>query len=507
MGKGEVLSVSTIPDDNIWNQILADATRESANILEPRTVLILGDRNAGKSALLARLQGQEISALSKGHALSYTFIDVYDDEADDPVGRVDVWTFEGEPAHRDLLQFALNEKNISNALVVIALDFSQPWSLVESLRKWIGLLKEHTSILRDRLPQDLEEKVRLYWQTYQEPPEGGAPGSHNKKKKRQRIHLPHDMASLPSLDENTLSHNLGVPLVIVCCKTDSVVMLEKDYDYKDALFDYIQTHLRRICLNYGASLVYTSAKKDINCELLMEYIEHRLFAFEFHHHCQLLEKDSVFVPAGWDTISKISADFGNQNICKDPEEPYESVVKKPITIKRREQAQVTLITAEDDQEFLARHKATLDREAEERGETPIQRQGLISFRPFGAVMPSSPVEASNTPTQRSPLMPGSPIDVDDLDDMLLSPKRSAGSPQAASPAGTGSASASPDTNKDRQVLASFFTSLMTSKDRAFRGKLAQTKSASAIFASPQQQQQLRQDVEKELDRLKRAIKK
>jgi len=45
-----------------------------------------------------------------------------------------------------------------------------------------------------------------------------------------------------------LTHNLGVPVVVVCTKSDAVESLEKDYGYKDSHFEFIQQHLRRTCL-------------------------------------------------------------------------------------------------------------------------------------------------------------------------------------------------------------------------------------------------------------------
>ena len=40
--------------------------------------------------------------------------------------------------------------------------------------------------------------------------------------------------------EGTLSRNLGLDLIVVVNKTDFITDLEKDYDYKDEHFDFIQ---------------------------------------------------------------------------------------------------------------------------------------------------------------------------------------------------------------------------------------------------------------------------
>ena len=104
----------------------------------------------------------------------------------------------------------------------------------------------------------------------------------------------------------------------------------------------------------GAALIYTSARKDTNCDLLVDCIplylfyfifffpsshppsppsplpyplpssfffylkpdmEHRLFGFEMRQRAQMLEKDTIFIPFGWDSVSKIKLDFDNQKVC------------------------------------------------------------------------------------------------------------------------------------------------------------------------------------------------
>jgi len=53
--------------------------------------------------------------------------------------------------HAPLVDFALNEKNISNSVVLVVLDFSQPWLLVESLEKWLKVLENHIEVLKTKL--------------------------------------------------------------------------------------------------------------------------------------------------------------------------------------------------------------------------------------------------------------------------------------------------------------------------------------------------------------------
>jgi hypothetical protein len=134
-------------------------------------------------------------------------------------------------------------------------------------------------------------------------------------------------------------------------------LLIKDYGYKDAHFEYIQQYLRRICLKCtcfllslffvssltvdsellldGAALVYTSVKKNINIELLLHYLQHILFGLTFNHKPQLLQKDSLFVPIGWDSIQKIEVDFQSQKLCTDPNIDFREVIVAPPAYQKR----------------------------------------------------------------------------------------------------------------------------------------------------------------------------
>lgn len=54
----------------------------------------------------------------KGSGLEYAYIDVRDDYRDDHT-RLSVWVLDGDPAHTDLLKFALNEETFQVSAGVI----------------------------------------------------------------------------------------------------------------------------------------------------------------------------------------------------------------------------------------------------------------------------------------------------------------------------------------------------------------------------------------------------
>ena len=94
------------------------------------------------------------------------------------------------------------------------------------------------------------------------------------------------------------------------------------------MMEYCQ--VRKFCLQYGASLFYTSVKEDKNCDLLYKYLVHRIYHFPFkvwkepnldqlalplylQTPALVVEKDAVFIPAGWDNDKKIAILYENMH--------------------------------------------------------------------------------------------------------------------------------------------------------------------------------------------------
>uniref|UniRef100_A0A673VIZ0 Dynein light intermediate chain n=1 Tax=Suricata suricatta TaxID=37032 RepID=A0A673VIZ0_SURSU len=230
--------------------------------------------------------------------------------------------------------------------------------------------------------------------------------------------------SLP-LGDNMLTHNLGIPVLVVCTKCDAVSVLEKEHDYRDEHFDFIQSHLRRFCLQYGAALIYTSVKEEKNLDLLYKYIVHKTYGFHFITPALVVEKDAVFIPAGWDNEKKIAILHENFTTVK-PEDAYEDFIVKPPVRKLVHDKE---LAAEDEQVFL------------------MKQQSLL------AKQPATPTRASESPA-RGPS--GSPR------------TQGRGGPASVPSASPGTSVKKPDPNiknnaASEGVLASFFNSLLSKK--------------------------------------------
>ncbi|XP_072109793.1 cytoplasmic dynein 1 light intermediate chain 1-like isoform X2 [Mobula birostris] len=157
------------------------------------------------------------------------------------------------------------------------------------------------------------------------------------------------------LGSNTLTHNLGIPVLVVCTKCDAISLLEKEHDYRDEHFDFIQSHIRRFCLQYGAALIYTSIKENKNIDLMYKYLVHKLYGFPFHSPVLVVEKDAVFIPAGWDNEKKIGILYENFQSLK-PDDKFEDGIMKPPVRKFVHEKEVL---SEDDQVFLMKQQSFL----------------------------------------------------------------------------------------------------------------------------------------------------
>jgi len=449
-----LISHESTESENLWNKILSEASRSVSDRLDSKTLLVLGDKNSGKSTLITRIQGLDIADMRKGVGLDYSFLDIHPENDDDTVARLNVWQLEGEPEHKDLLKFALNPTTIGNSVVMIALDFTQPWNLIETLNKWLGILQKHISSVSIQLPpgghQELKNSLIYDFQNYQDPSGSGTVKTIQKKKR------PIDEQSLLPLKDGVLTNNFGIPILIVCCKTDNFIQLEKEYNYKDSHFDYIQQYLRRVGLTYGASLIYTSAKKDKNCDVLLQYIKHLLYGFEFNEKIQLTEKDTIFIPIGADSITKINVDFENQTLTKDVDEPFEDIIKLPKRLQQTATTSEPIITAEEDQEFFNKYREVLEKEKANEAKKGPAKDGLLqSLKSMGTTM-----EATSS---SSPTVATKPI-------LNTTPQEKQSLPQIASL--TGNMSDNKTGANEHQVLSDFFNSLINNKDATSRGGVA-----------------------------------
>ncbi|KAK5874105.1 hypothetical protein PBY51_019080 [Eleginops maclovinus] len=409
---------------NLWTSILSEVSTTSGSKLPSgKNILIFGEDGSGKTSLMAKLQGTDHN--KRGRGLEYLYLNVHDEDRDD-LTRCNVWILDGDLYHKGLLKFAVSAQSLPNCLAVFVVDMSRPWTIMESLQKWASVLRDHVDKLKIP-PEDIremEQNMAKVFQEYTEPEDAT-----QSSPQRRAPTAGEDEAVVLPLGENTLTHNLGIPVLIVCTKCDAVAVLEKEHDFRDEHFDFIQSHIRRFCLQYGAGLIYTSVKEEKNLDLLYKYIVHKMYDFKFTSPALVVEKDAVFIPCGWDNEKKIAILHENLSTVR-PEDPFEDFITKPPVRKLVHDKE---INAEDEQVFL------------------MKQQSLLAKQPA-------------TPTRGATESPG---------------RTTSGSPRPAGRAGTpnmtsGSPMAAvkkPDPNMkagaaNEGVLANFFNSLLSKKTGA-----------------------------------------
>ncbi|GAA5846830.1 hypothetical protein JCM9279_004457 [Rhodotorula babjevae] len=348
-------------DGDLWSNIL-DSVKGSRTTLS-KPCFILGAPHSGKSALVDRLRSPtgEPSSSSSNPALkgketalngvqqqqldlgmSYDVIDVRDEGFDgDTLARLSVYQLSSPlPPYPSLLSLAL----VPDSLVVICLDWDRPWEFVRQLEQWIVLLDELLGrASKDKAEDQAEGRERLeaYIRSYAEPPAAGstAPTASSSSAAAALVDLD------SPLPPGTLTDNLGIGIVFVCTKTDQMNSLERDREFSEEQFDFVQQTLRTIALRYGAAVFYAAQMLPTSYAKLRQYILHRLFSsspsstslappssssaqpaspssaltstrstsaapstaasFPFPHRANVVDREAVLVPAGWDSWGKI----------------------------------------------------------------------------------------------------------------------------------------------------------------------------------------------------------
>merc|ERR1739838_813278 len=166
--------------------------------------------------------------------------------------------------------------------------------------------------------------------------------------KRSSRNLENEDEPVLPLPENVLTRNLGLHVIVVVTKTDYMTTLEKDFDYKEEHFDFVQQSIRKFCLQYGAALFYTSVKEDKNCDLLYKYLVHKIYNLPFRTPALVVEKDAVFIPAGWDNEKKIAILYENMHTMS-PDDYYTDIIVPQVV--RKAVAREVEVQAEDEQAF------------------------------------------------------------------------------------------------------------------------------------------------------------
>nr|ODN85697.1 dynein light intermediate chain 1, cytosolic [Cryptococcus depauperatus CBS 7841] len=224
-----------------------------------------------------------------------------------------------------LVSTALPPKSLSDTAVVIALDWTKPSSMVQELLTWLSWVEQWAQGFAEQGEVDeLHEKLQSYLQHYSEPSANSSTSAYA------------NLGPLLPLGPGTLTLNsAGIPIIVICTKADLMDSVGEEIGIKgggwEERTDWVQQVLRTICLSYGAALFYTASTQPSTYSILKEYLLHRLYTvppplhatsssptnpthptsslentkFPFNHRANVLDRDAVMVPSGWDSWGKI----------------------------------------------------------------------------------------------------------------------------------------------------------------------------------------------------------
>ncbi|KAL2369804.1 hypothetical protein RJ035_005453 [Blastomyces gilchristii] len=231
-------------------------------------------------------------------ALGYTYQDVLDADQEDILARVSIYLLsEPSSSFAPLLKPLLTPKTVPETLIVILLDWENPWTWVRQLREWLRLLRSVLISLDDETKVVMEE-VMTEWRDHKR---GGDPAS----SAGGGMTTSGGPVTIP-LGPGEWDEGLGIPMCVVCQGAEKIEKLEKEHGWHEEEFDFILQFMRTILLKHGASLIYTTPFLANSLQSLIHSSLgiHSLLKRQSLKH-NVIDRDKILIPSNWDSWGKI----------------------------------------------------------------------------------------------------------------------------------------------------------------------------------------------------------
>ncbi|CZR63838.1 related to dynein light intermediate chain 2 [Phialocephala subalpina] len=291
---------------DMWSSMLDSVA--SGKHLPEKNILVLGGTPESQREFLESLstdesrragdrQNSKQPPIANNFALGYTYHDVLDADHEDILARLSIYLLsDPSPSFTPLLQPLLTPQTIPNTLIVVLLDWSQPWFWLRQLRDWIRLLRT----LLVSLDADCKEKMEEVMISWRDRGRGGnsLDGGGSSSTAESDVSLP--------LGPGEWEEALGLPLCVICQNSDRIEVLERERSWKEEEFDFVLQFLRTVLLKHGASLIYTipSVTSPLQSLVHASLGIHSLLKREPLKH-NVIDRDKVLVPPNWDSWGKI----------------------------------------------------------------------------------------------------------------------------------------------------------------------------------------------------------
>lgn len=252
-----------IPD--IWS--LAENAGEDKEPLE-RTLVVLGDNKSGKSSVLAGTF-QDRGETKPTVALEYSYARPPLSFAEDKA-LSHVYELGGGRLLGRLVSIPINSETLPGLIILINLDLSRPYKVLDSLLFWIQVLNNRIQEVLSGMPQRQAQKFS------------------------QRIQK--KWANHP--DSSKLSP-LPVPVVVIANKYDVFADVESENR------KWMARVLRYFCHKNGVSLFYNSTKDSRLQGAVRQIITHYLFGSATRKYEQKDHAQGIQISSGNDSFKSI----------------------------------------------------------------------------------------------------------------------------------------------------------------------------------------------------------
>ncbi|KAI1137421.1 putative motor protein [Hypoxylon sp. FL0543] len=291
---------------DMWSSMLDSVA--SGKRLPEKNLLVLGGSVDSQRDFLEALSSndrknldrnnQKTPPIANSFALGYTYYNVLDADQEDILARISVHLLTSPaPSFASLIQPLLTPQSIPNTLIVILLDWSQPWLWMRQLREWLLLLRTVIMSLSLECKETMEETMNS-WR------DRGRTGGSVNLDGTGAVANEGDVA-LP-LGPGEWDDALGLPLCVVCQNAERIDYLEKTQGWKEEKFDLVLQYLRTVLLRHGASLIYTTPSVPSPLQSLVHASLgiHSLLK-RSPLKANVIDRDKIVVPPNWDSWGKI----------------------------------------------------------------------------------------------------------------------------------------------------------------------------------------------------------
>ena len=156
---------------NIWKDILSESTTKKEN--EDANIFIFGDKATGKKSLIRSMNkeaapqdyesknvvntDEEFPLYGLMNYIHLTAKKILEDETE--INKVGVWMM-NELIDKEIFLNLVKPKNILKSVCLIVVDYSRPWNIINSLRKWSDFIYDIFGKLIVKFPFDIQTQIR-----------------------------------------------------------------------------------------------------------------------------------------------------------------------------------------------------------------------------------------------------------------------------------------------------------------------------------------------------------